>query len=184
MVINMMKKLYPTISLTVVVLIITLLLNITYNLTYKDTSLDITKDLQIACEKIFGSDVTFEIIPNNLVENKVKKIVKTSDGRLAFEVVTKGYAKDGIDLTVGFDSNGNIIGVQINALAETPGIGTKVNEKSFLEQFSGKNNVLSIAKKNVGENEVAAITGATYSTKGVVNAVNTAVCAYSEYVNR
>ena len=76
---------------------------------------------------------------------------------------------------------GSVKGISVAGISETPGLGTKVNDSAFLDKFSGKNEAVSIVKtapKN--ENEIEAVTSATYSSKGVAKAVNIAITAYSE----
>ena len=84
----------------------------------------------------------------------------------------------GMELTVGIDKAGVITGVYIGAHNETAGIGTKAMEPSLLSQFAG---VAADGSLSVDTN-VAAISGATKSSKGVVNGINLASVFYGDVV--
>ncbi len=82
--------------------------------------------------------------------------------------VGSGYGGD-INLMVGIDTDGNVSGISFVSMSETPGVGTKVKGEGFVSQFIGlgENAV-------IGEN-VDGISGATFSSKGVAEAVNNAL---------
>ena len=92
-------------------------------------------------------------------------------------VATRGYA-DGLSLMVGVASDGTISGISILTDNETPGLGKKIREAPFLSGFLGKPtaNGFATGKSATGKAvPVDAITGATISSKAVVDAVNAAV---------
>lgn len=82
--------------------------------------------------------------------------------------VGSGYGGD-INLMVGIDTDGKVSGISFVSMSETPGVGTKVKGEGFVSQFLGlgENAV-------IGEN-VDGISGATFSSKGVAEAVNNAL---------
>lgn len=89
-----------------------------------------------------------------------------------FKAQKKGYSSDIITL-VGMDRAGKIIHIKILSQNETPGIGSRIAEiaqegalaKSwFQEQFSGK-------KIDQLPTSVQAITGATISSRAVINSI-------------
>jgi electron transport complex protein RnfG len=89
----------------------------------------------------------------------------------------KGYGGD-IILTTGFNAAGEITAVRIVSCAdETPGLGQNIQNESFLMQFKGKNVAVGYAKAGQAkaENDIDALASATFSTAGVVNAVNRAI---------
>lgn len=88
---------------------------------------------------------------------------------VAFEVEGKGYHGE-IGIMMGIDiRSGHLTGVRVMTHTETPGLGARVTEPAFYEQFSGlgMNDVALSAK---GGN-INAITGATKSSQGVAGAV-------------
>ena len=106
---------------------------------------------------------------------------KNADGDLVgycVEVAPKGYS-DRIDMMVGINLLGEIVDTSIVSISDTPSIGTKVEDEEFSGQFIGKSGVLSVAKgETAADNEIALISGATYSSSGFANGVNAALRAY------
>ena len=81
-----------------------------------------------------------------------------------------GYGGN-IDMMVGISPDGEISGIKIVKLSETPGVGTKVRGDSFLSQFLG---LSSGEDAVIGEN-IDTIGGATFSSRAVANGVNEAL---------
>ncbi|MBQ9117154.1 MAG: RnfABCDGE type electron transport complex subunit G [Clostridia bacterium] len=85
--------------------------------------------------------------------------------------------KGAVNMMVALDTEGKVMGVQILTHSETIGIGTKIEEPEFLSGFVGKSGSLEY-KKGAGANEngvIDGISGATYSSKAVINGVNQAL---------
>lgn len=183
----MISKIKPVIVLALIMTIVSALLIVTYNLTYVDTSGILTDELKEKCVFLMG-DGEYAIVTDWKAEGynidkpeEVEKLVKKSDGTLAFQIIVSGYNKDGLDLLVAMNGDGSVKGVAVVSISETPGLGTKVDNADFLGRFEGAENEVTIVKKAPSaENEIEAVTGATYSSKGVANAVNTAISVYRE----
>lgn len=79
-----------------------------------------------------------------------------------FKVSAKGYSSQ-IEALVGVAQGGTITAVKILSQNETPGLGSRITEPAFLGQFMHKN--------TQGLNQVQAITGATISSKAVIEAL-------------
>jgi electron transport complex protein RnfG len=77
-----------------------------------------------------------------------------------------------IGVMVGISKDGQLLDIGITSHLETPGIGSKVEEASFTDQFKGLS-----TKKAL---KIDGISGATYSSKGVMSAVTQAI----GYVNK
>ena len=162
-----------------------------YNLTYKDTSTVVTDKQLAAVTQIYGEG-DYSVIPVSEYPDALKngdecnipeltKIIKKSDGSIAFDMVVKGY-KNGFDIMVGV-KDGAVSGVAIVSVGEeTPGLGTNTNKPEWLANFNGKTGEVVIVKNktNLAENEVNAVTSATFSSKGVAKAVNLALKAYND----
>lgn len=71
----------------------------------------------------------------------------------------------------GLDSEGNVNKVKILETMETPGLGSKVGEPKFIDQFNGKSldNFNFAVTKDGGE--IDAVTGATITSRAVSDAV-------------
>ena len=72
---------------------------------------------------------------------------------------------------MGIDENGKISKIEFISLGETPGLGSKVKDnEDFREQFYGK---------SASPVELDAVSGATFSSKGMKNAVEEALDVYN-----
>ncbi len=92
----------------------------------------------------------------------------------AFIVETKGYAGI-ITICVAVTPEGRILAVKILSHSETPGLGAKITEESFLSKF--KNRKLS----DIGTQD--AITGATISSTAVINSIKDRVTELLSGIN-
>lgn len=93
---------------------------------------------------------------------------------IALEGTGTGYGGD-LGTMVAFNlDNGTVRRIGITIFKETPGIGTKVMTNRFLRQFDGRDNV---ALRNEG-GEIDGVSGATFSSKGVVLGVQQAIAIY------
>jgi electron transport complex protein RnfG len=97
---------------------------------------------------------------------------------VAFETFGKGYGGDiGVMVAVNLE-NDEIVGVGVTTHSETPGLGARVKtESDFTAQFQG----LSIQEPHKVRGDggnIDAVSGATTSSRGVCNAVNSAEAIY------
>jgi electron transport complex protein RnfG len=102
--------------------------------------------------------------------------VKKQDEPAGFAVKTytdKGFSGH-IELMAGFLTDGTINNIAILKQKETPGLGTKMADPKFLNQFLGKNpgNFTLKVKKDGGQ--VDAITAATVSSRAFCDAMQRA----------
>ncbi len=81
---------------------------------------------------------------------------------VAFKAAGKGYSSD-IETMAGMDNNGKITAIKVISLNETPGLGSRVAEKPFTSGFAGQ------TADDLGN--VQAITGASISSRAVINSV-------------
>lgn len=80
-----------------------------------------------------------------------------------------------IKILVGVDNSKEISGVKILEHLETPGLGERITENEFLEQFVNKPMTLQ-------GNEIDAITGATISSTAVIDTITGNVNRISKYI--
>lgn len=78
--------------------------------------------------------------------------------------------KGAVNLMVGLDVDGKVVGVKIISHGETVGIGDRIENDEFLNNFIGKEGALN--------GSVDTISGATYSSRAVVNGVDAALAAF------
>lgn len=91
------------------------------------------------------------------------------------KITTRGYGGP-IEVTVGLSADGTITGVNVGGteFAETAGLGAKVKEAWFGEQFAGLSAPVALAKNG---GEIDAVSSATISSTAVTTAVNDACAA-------
>jgi Na+-translocating ferredoxin:NAD+ oxidoreductase subunit G len=100
---------------------------------------------------------------------------------VAFETSSdKGYSGS-IGIMVGIKPTGEVISIAVLDQKETPGLGSKITEDRFLNQYKGKSlqNARWKVKKDGGDFE--AISGATISPRAVTGAVKDGLDAYEKH---
>jgi electron transport complex protein RnfG len=119
-----------------------------------------------AAEKIpAAGDEETEIYPAKKDGQTVGTAIKT--------FTDKGFAER-IWLMVGFDTENKIINISVLKQKETPGLGTKMKEPKFRDQFKGIDPAaFKISVKKDG-GQVDAISAATISSRAFCDAVNKA----------
>ena len=97
---------------------------------------------------------------------------------VAIETWTMNGFSGLVRLMVGFTQEGKIIEVVVLEQKETPGLGTKMNDPSFKDQFKGliPGGEKFKVKKDGGD--IDAITAATISSRAFIDALNRANNAY------
>ena len=84
-----------------------------------------------------------------------------------------------IKIMVGFKSNGDIKNIEVLEQKETPGLGTKMKDEKFLQQFRDKNPSTFDLKVTKDGGAVDALTGATITTRAFGEATQ---MAYDEFI--
>jgi electron transport complex protein RnfG len=99
-------------------------------------------------------------------------------------VAVKTFSKNGyggrIDLMVGFTPEGKINKISVLDQKETPGLGTKMTDSVFKNQFDGVNPEQFKLKVKKDGGDVDAITAATISSRAFCDAVEKAYKIYKE----
>ncbi len=178
----MKNYIMPPLVLTIICMVVSGLLAFAFNKTYVDTTGVMTDELKAGCEEIFGEG-DFEILLEQSTDEKVPvtfdtegivSIITDKKDKCIIELKQDGYAKDGLHLLIGIDSDGTVKGISFLEIGETPGVGTKVQDDSFVEKFIGLG-------ADADTDDIDNITGATFSSKGMKSAYKKAVTLYSEH---
>ena len=115
---------------------------------------------------------SFEQIEGIAVEN-VSAVYMADNGEAVITCHGKGYGGN-ITVMVAFTTEGTIKQIKITEQAETAGLGSKIqSEASFADSFAG------LPAEDFTVSDIAAISGATISSKAVTAAVNAAIDAYA-----
>lgn len=167
----MKDKIKPVLVLTAICVMASLLLVFAYELTKERIADQKSQKFSSSVELLFGS-ADSRLLDSNFGHDEIEAIAVTPDGKTAVQVVADGYSKEGINILVGIDENGAVSGIEFVSLGETPGLGSKVrDEADFRKQFYGRTEA---------SQELDAISGATFSSKGMKRAVDAALNVYNE----
>jgi len=152
------------------------------------------EDLRSSLERVIPST----LYSNNLLDNPLQ-VTDAQDRQVlvyrgirdhqvtavAFRIFGNGYAGE-IELILGLDSDGRILGVRVLSHAETPGLGDKIEDRKsdWILGFNGKSleNTTTAqwhVKKDGGEFDQ--FTGATITPRGVVKAIHQGLDFYREH---
>ncbi len=167
------SDIYPILFLTIVVCIAVVGLVLTNSVTEERIEEARTEALKEILIAQFPDMDTFEYdedIEVYTIYDQDQEIIG-----YAFETEADGYGGE-IELLVALEGTdmreGNIIvkGISVLFHGETPGLGARIEEDAFLNQFEGTN-VEDIRLTDDG-GDIDAISGATVSTEAVVNTVH------------
>ena len=157
------NKAYPVVFLAIIVTISVILL-IAVN-SFTSTVVESRREEEVTgiLEEIFPEMSRYEL------EGEVYIIYQddTKTG-YAFKASGSGYGGN-IDILVGLDNDFVIIGISILSQTETPGVGSRITESSFTDQFKGLSASDIVLRPEGGK--IDAITGATISSRAVVSAI-------------
>ncbi|MCM8795483.1 MAG: FMN-binding protein [Candidatus Omnitrophica bacterium] len=120
------------------------------------------KEEEVGLREVMPEAFQFEPIKSQTGEILYYK-ASDKEGRpvgIVFKAEGKGYSST-ITTLVGMRDDFSISAIKILSQNETPGLGARVSEEDFAGQFKNKKDL----------NDVCAITGATISSKAVIEAV-------------
>ncbi|MCJ7447841.1 MAG: RnfABCDGE type electron transport complex subunit G [Bacteroidales bacterium] len=168
-------------SLTIISLVASACLGFVYELTKEPIALSVLNKKLEAIQKVVPE---FNNNPNNEMYrlptgegDSLEIYPAKKDGEIIGYAVNT-YSRNGfsgnIGLMAGFKSDGTIINITVLDQKETPGLGTKMAEPGFKDQFNNKNpGEFSLKVKKDG-GPVDAITAATISSRAFCDAVQRA----------
>jgi len=150
-------------------------------------------------QAVIPGSVSFAISEDAELTDKIKlenkkfvelRICKGASGQeLGYGIRTfstiPGYGGD-IEIFLGVTNEGEIVGMKVVSHAETIGLGSKIDNADFQSQFIGKGTdaVIKVTKTSPKEDEISALSGATYSSKSITSAVNNAIDIYNQYLKK
>jgi Na+-transporting NADH:ubiquinone oxidoreductase subunit C len=191
-------KIWTILFLVIVVCVSTAMLDVVYVRTeptvQKNERIKLEQNILDVFEIPYRQSNIEEIFKDNIiVDNKDGMEIYRSEKGIAFEVTGSGFW-DMISILVALEYDMETIkGLKILKHAETPGLGARITEKWFIEQFKGKKIIPELkivphkvtdidattsATKTRPENEVDAITGATETSKALERIINNGVNSF------
>ena len=139
------------------------------------------------------AEASLEEINQFLTDNGYKdtiksvKIAKDASGETlgyVINVTANDGSQSSITFSVGVRGDGTVNGYSITDIAETPGLGSKAAEEAFFSQFANKLvDAFEVVKgDSEGDHQIEAITGATITSRAMVNGVNAAIVTFHEFL--
>lgn len=172
------------VTLFLIVGITACVLALVNQLTYKQIEKNQQDTINAAMNEVLPAE-SYELCePSSSDAAEVTSVyeAKGSDGGLAgfcIQTSTSGFG-GAVEIITGVDDEGNVTAVRAISMSETPGVGMKTKETSFLDRFSGKSGTLEAVKGDVKDDtQIAAVSGATVSSKAVTKGVNAALATAS-----
>ncbi len=152
-----------------------------------------TKDPIAAAETAKKTEAIKNVLPefNELKETMVKSALEDVEipfylaydannnfiGAAVETFTSKGFSGN-ISLMVGILADGTVNNISVLQHAETPGLGSKMSEPSFKDQFNNKNSTSFNFNVKKDGGDVDAITAATISSRAFCDAVNRALSTF------
>lgn len=159
----------PTLVLAIICLVITALLSVSHEITQPIIDENERKTAEIARAEVLTEADSFEQIEGEFPEG-VQEVYQAANGTgYTVTVTSKGYSSDPLKVMVGLKEDGTIERIKVLANNETPGLGSKVSNDDFVNQFEGMDSSM--------ENFVA-IGGATISSNAMKRAIESAFQVY------
>ena len=169
----------PVVVLSVIALIVSLLLAMVNSFTapiIEENQKAATLAAYVDVMPTVSSASDLDEVSDSTTEN-ITGAVKATDGSLAIKAEEKGFDGGILSVIIGFDTNGTVTGIWVDASTQTKGIGSAVAEDDFLKQFDGLDCTQNVV---MGEDGVDGKTGATFSSKALFAAINDCVNCYNE----
>ena len=174
----MKEKFAPTIVLGAICLIASLLLAATYQITAPQIEKITIENANAARQEVMPEASGFTEVDCELIDG-VTEVYK-SDNETGYVITSaaKGFGGQ-ITVMTAIYPDGTIEAIKVtDASDETPGLGSKTTTADHAAKFVG---ATSITMDSEGEGQyIAPISGATYSSKGVFNAVNLALTQFAQ----
>ncbi len=167
----------PALVLVVICLAVTLALAMTYKVANPIIEKNAAESANQARMQVLPEGDSFKAYDGKLVDGVTECYFAENGKGMAVTAQYKGFG--GLVTTmIGIDADGAITGVQVTEHAETPGLGTKAAEPSYLKQYI---KVKEATGGHINDDaNIDAISGATITSNAVYGAVVEALAQYKE----
>ncbi len=177
------------VKLTIICFIATLLLTVT-NLLTKNTIDEYEKKMENEANRdMFPDGLRFEkgMFSETDVDTYYYRVFDSRNELIGYIVATTGSGYGGeMKLVIGFQKDLSIKNMKLLANSETPRIGKKAEEDSYMQKFIGTNTPskpFPEKKDQLSPKERDAITGATITFNGITKAAKEAIYLLAKQVS-
>lgn len=165
----------PTVVLTVISVLVAMLLAVTYKITgIGELGTGLTEEeLAEYAPLVLSEGTTLSLYEYETEGDLLGVYVSDTKDAVALHITATGYAGKSkpIEALIGIDKDGVIQGITIVECQETPGVGSKIQNKDYLKNYQGISG---------SADDVDTITSATISSKALRNGVNFALQVFEE----
>jgi len=162
-------------KLVLVCLVASLMLGLTYVPTQEQLEINKIEAQEEALKEVVPSASEFEPVYNSGEQILYYRAFDSSGNLVGYAFFSEENGYNGpVELAGGIDASFNTItGMEVMGHSETPGLGAKITEDKFKNQFSD----LTVGDLQLSQNggSIDAITGATTSSHAVVDALNSKI---------
>lgn len=152
-----------------------LLLGLTNMVTAPYIAANNEKTTQEAMAKVLPADSYTEITDQYAGgDATVLNIYDAGEAGYVVQVKPATSFSGNLTVMVGVDPSGACTGISITSSGETSGLGSNASKPAFADQFIGKTGEVKVTKDG---GDINAITGATITSRGVSEAVTSAIAA-------
>ena len=161
--------------LTLVCLICALLLSVVHGLANKKIEINKEKRVEKALTTLAPEAAKVEKI--TIEKETIYKLFDQEENLIGYGFIASGQGYQGeIKMMVVSDKSLEYLkGIEVVESLETPGLGAKIQEDPFKSQFKGlkvTEDMVCVKDEATREGQIKAITGATVSSRAVVNILN------------
>ena len=179
---NVKKILIPAVSLLLICLVATSLLAVTNQVTASRIEAIALQTENAARSAVFPEAASFSDVKTVAGQTYCEALDNAGQCiGYTFSTTAKGYGGD-VSVMTGVRTDGSVRAIEILDVSnETPGLGQNAKQDSFKSQFSGKSGTIGVSTASKSaENGIDALTGATFTSRGVTNAVNQALQLFEQ----
>lgn len=135
--------------------------------------------------KNYNGDLFSKEVNSGIIVTAAK--IKAKTDRYVFVARGAGAYAGSLDLYVLVD-DGMIKKITVAKSGETPGLGSKALDQSYLLRYEGlnieKSGHLNLVKKKSSDNEIEIMTGVSKTSNGIINAINAVIREYKDKVKK
>ena len=168
----------PVVVLSVIALVVSLLLAIVNSMTAPVIAANeraATLAAYVEVMPTVSDAASLEELTGYTTAN-VSGAVKAEDGSVAVKAGESGFDGGILTVIMGFDAEGKVTGIWVDATTQTSGIGSNVAKADYLAQFNGMDGTQNI----VMNQDYDAYSGATISSTALFAAINDCISCYNE----
>ena len=166
----------PVVVLVTICVVAGILLGIVHQVTAPLAAAQVEAKAQATYAALVPEAASFEELETSVEGcTAALRAVDGSGNAVGYVIVaqSKGYGGQ-VPIAVAFDADGTVTNITAMSNSETPGLGSRIADESYIGQYVG------LSAEPIEASDIDLISGATISSKAALAAFNVAVQAYEE----